>query len=118
LVSSDAFVIRISDEKAVVVAVVDGMADVDLTSAELHAVQLIQFVARVETFVFGHVLVFAVAAGGGNHDSPRWQLGCQFFSEVPIEPMNLDHWFNAILMPTTVDGLLNIIKYNLYALDG
>ena len=89
--SGDAFVIRISDEKAVVVIVVDGMADVDLTSAELHTAQLIHFVARAEAFILGHVFVFAVAAGRGNHDSPRLQLVCQIFHEVPIQPMNLEH---------------------------
>ncbi len=67
---SDAFVLRISDEKTIVVVVVDGMTDVDLAVAELNPAQLIQFVARVDAFILGHILVFTVAAGRGNHVSP------------------------------------------------
>ncbi len=66
----DAFVFRVSDQKAIVIVVVDGMADVDIAAAELNAAQLVQFAAVIDTFILGHIFVFACAAGGGNHFSP------------------------------------------------
>jgi hypothetical protein len=66
----DALVFRVSDQKAIVIVVVDGMADVDIAAAELNAAQFIQFAAIIDTFILGHMLVFTCAAGRGNHISP------------------------------------------------
>lgn len=68
---SDPFVFRIADEKAIIVAVIDSMTDVDLAPAELKATNFVQFAAIFDTFILGHVFVFTTAAGGGNHVSPR-----------------------------------------------
>ena len=68
--SGHALVLRISDQKAIVVIVVDGMTNVDLATTELHSAYFVQLVARIDTLIFGHVLVFTIAAGRGNHGSP------------------------------------------------
>jgi hypothetical protein len=75
----DASIFGVADEKTIVVIVINGMADVDLTATELNAAQFVQFIAGVDTFIFGHIFVFTSAAGGGDHGSPRWQIrliGC------------------------------------------
>jgi hypothetical protein len=71
-----AFGVRIPDKKAIVIRIVDGMANVDFTPAELKIPNFRQFLTGFQTFFLGHVLVFAISARGGNHDSP---LSCLRF---------------------------------------
>jgi hypothetical protein len=75
VLGSYAFIIRIADEKAIVVGIVDGVADVDFAPAELQAAYFCQFVAVIDAFILGIVFVFAVATWGRNHVSPRLLMG-------------------------------------------
>lgn len=56
-----------ADEKPVVISVIHRLTDADFPSAELHAANLGQLVAGIDTFVFGLVFLVTIAAGRGNH---------------------------------------------------
>ena len=67
------------------------MTNVDLASAELNTPEFVQSVAGVDTFIFGHVLVFAGTAGRGNHVSPHYSDWLLIVSEVSLKTMNCAH---------------------------
>ena len=70
------------DQKPVVVGIVHGLTNTDFPPAELQAADLLQFAAGFETLIFGHVLIFTIAARRRNHVTPRF-LGEGLSTEFP-----------------------------------